>query len=335
MIEIPKNYKPESEQDEASICAAIESAFSPEHYIANYPEIRISGEDPLLHYVRRGWKEGRNPSKFFSTSYYLGVNKDVVEAGINPLFHYVTSGLQEGRRPLPLPQVYESSEAEYQRVRTVVGAVFDSEFYAGKYPESLQQMRDPLDHFLIIGWMYNLDPAPWFSVSSYLQEHEDIRTSGVNPFFHYLTHEQTEGRSGIEQQLDAASDNHLEQERLVLQDKFDSAFYLHVNTDVQAAGTDPLEHYLQFGWKEGRDPTPDFSTTYYLRTNPDVEAKGINPFYHYLVAGRKEGRHPVLPGGYASQALYSLTSLEQQVAESRQREGKRAREEFIIRNTAR
>ncbi|MEO1491832.1 MAG: glycosyltransferase [Pseudomonadota bacterium] len=74
---------------------------------------------------------------------------------------------------------------------------------------------------------------------------------------------------------------------------FDSAFYLRNYPDVAASGMDPARHYCQFGWKEGRDPNPDFSTNYYLRMNPDIADAGINPFVHYVKHGRKERREPL------------------------------------------
>ena len=35
---------------------------------------------------------------------------------------------------------------------------------------------------------------------------------------------------------------------------FDSSYYLRANADVAAAGIDPLTHYCEYGWQEGRDP---------------------------------------------------------------------------------
>ena len=49
---------------------------------------------------------------------------------------------------------------------------------------------------------------------------------------------------------------------------FDTAYYLAHNPDVAAAGVDPLQHYLQDGWKEGRNPDAFFNTQYYLNQNP-------------------------------------------------------------------
>ncbi len=48
----------------------------------------------------------------------------------------------------------------------------------------------------------------------------------------------------------------------------------------------PLVHYEKYGWKEGRDPGPDFSTDYYLYHHPESAAKDTSPLLHYLKAGR-------------------------------------------------
>ena len=59
---------------------------------------------------------------------------------------------------------------------------------------------------------------------------------------------------------------------------------------MAAAGIDPLLHYEQHGWLEGRDPSAAFSTTRYLNANPDVKAAGINPLVQYEEFGKAAGR---------------------------------------------
>ena len=51
---------------------------------------------------------------------------------------------------------------------------------------------------------------------------------------------------------------------------FDGAWYRERYPDVAAAPIDPATHYLNIGFKEGRDPGPCFSTSDYLRQNPDI-----------------------------------------------------------------
>jgi hypothetical protein len=71
---------------------------------------------------------------------------------------------------------------------------------------------------------------------------------------------------------------------------FDSDWYLQTYPDVAKSGFEPLEHYMDIGWREGRDPGPDFATSSYLRANADVARSGVNPLLHYVEFGRSEGR---------------------------------------------
>jgi glycosyltransferase involved in cell wall biosynthesis len=76
----------------------------------------------------------------------------------------------------------------------------------------------------------------------------------------------------------------------VISGAFDREYYLRVYPDIVKAGADPLDHFCDLGWREGRDPCDWFSTTYYLGTHKDVARAGVNPFVHYLKFGRSEGR---------------------------------------------
>lgn len=71
--------------------------FDAKWYLEQNPDVREKGIDAAKHYVKFGWKEGRNPSKKFNTSAYLILNEDVKIEGMNPLLHYIKFGLNEGR----------------------------------------------------------------------------------------------------------------------------------------------------------------------------------------------------------------------------------------------
>jgi hypothetical protein len=73
---------------------------------------------------------------------------------------------------------------------------------------------------------------------------------------------------------------------------FDPAWYLAQNPDVAQAGCDPLQHYLEYGAWEMRNPNPLFDSDWYLETNPDVANARINPLVHYLTVGAAENRDP-------------------------------------------
>jgi hypothetical protein len=73
---------------------------------------------------------------------------------------------------------------------------------------------------------------------------------------------------------------------------FDDAFYLRRNPGLPTTGLNPLKHYLDHGWKEGRSPHPLFDVRWYLQRNPDVAASGVEPLQHYVDHGWREGRSP-------------------------------------------
>jgi len=97
-----------------------------------------------------------------------------------------------------------------------------------------------------------------------------------------LVHKPSRGRELIESHIQLIKQS----------DLFDAKWYLNNNSDLQAKGTDPAEHYVMYGGAEGRAPSPRFDAKSYLQKNPDVAESGQNPLVHYLLHGKAEGRKP-------------------------------------------
>jgi hypothetical protein len=102
-------------------------AFDADWYLQTYPDVAASGDDPVLHYLRNGAGELRDPGPSFSTSYYLSQYHDVAESGINPLLHYLACGATEGRNPAPN---------------------FDTARYLHEHPGLIERGENPLEHFV-------------------------------------------------------------------------------------------------------------------------------------------------------------------------------------------
>lgn len=113
-------------------------------------------------------------------------------------------------------------------------------------------------------------------------------------------------------------------DRSALHDVFDREFYMLSNPDVKIGKIDPLQHYIEYGMKECRNPHPLFDvewfvqqhpeaaddpfTSYlngigtrphplfdgawYLHHYPDVRTEGLHPFVHYTKYGQGENRSP-------------------------------------------
>lgn len=71
---------------------------------------------------------------------------------------------------------------------------------------------------------------------------------------------------------------------------FDVSWYLDQHPEVEADQIDPLEFYLASGWRRGDDPTPWFDSAWYTAVNSDVQGSGVSPLVHYLQVGLLDGR---------------------------------------------
>lgn len=72
--------------------------FDQAHYVEQYAsDIARSGLDPATHYLRIGGIKGHNPSLEFDASLYLAEYPDVRKTKTNPLVHYLRHGQHEGR----------------------------------------------------------------------------------------------------------------------------------------------------------------------------------------------------------------------------------------------
>jgi glycosyltransferase involved in cell wall biosynthesis len=73
---------------------------------------------------------------------------------------------------------------------------------------------------------------------------------------------------------------------------FDGKYYLSTYPELGSI-SDPFQHYMTIGWKEGRNPSRDFDTRFYLKNEGDIREAGINPFRHYVLHGKREGRRGI------------------------------------------
>lgn len=71
--------------------------FNAEWYLSQYADVAAANIDPLTHYMKTGWKEGRRPGPAFDAERYLALYPDIARAKVNPLVHFVRNGKREGR----------------------------------------------------------------------------------------------------------------------------------------------------------------------------------------------------------------------------------------------
>lgn len=94
-----KGLTPEMHKERRIIVRS--GAFDSRWYLHQYPDVRKAKVDPLLHFLRFGAQERRNPHPAFDTGWYLSQYPDIRAAGVNPFAHYLGVGAAEGRSPNP------------------------------------------------------------------------------------------------------------------------------------------------------------------------------------------------------------------------------------------
>jgi O-antigen biosynthesis protein len=74
--------------------AFIRDEFDAKFYRSRYPDV---GEDAFEHYCLHGWREGRDPTPWFSSLAYWREHDDVARAGVHAFAHYLLVGREQGR----------------------------------------------------------------------------------------------------------------------------------------------------------------------------------------------------------------------------------------------
>ncbi len=100
--------------------------FDPAYYLETNPDVSKRGMDPLLHFVKYGSREGRQPNPWFSILQYRAAYQ-VPDDTTNPLIHYLDN---------PDNGTLKTSTH------------FDGAFYTSRYGDAARSLQTPLEHFL-------------------------------------------------------------------------------------------------------------------------------------------------------------------------------------------
>ncbi|CAN2536538.1 hypothetical+protein [Methylocapsa aurea] len=275
-----------------------------DYYWDLYPDVKAAGVSAEDHFRVNGWREGRNPSPFFHTLYYIARYLGN-ELHTNPLRDFVAA---PDRRSKP-----ETIE-EWELIQSdFIRPYFDEAHYRLSCGQSLENV-DLVRHYISQGASLGYDPTPDFKTSEYQLHHRHVVASQVNPFYHALLvsgfrpASSEPVRSAVmprvvsaNVQSPAIQNTTTEiggkaRHRLAIMSEiapyFDAKFYISNNPDVARAGLNPLLHFVDYGWKENRNPSSVFDTKYYRERYRDTLEPDENPVFHYAVKGSHAGYRP-------------------------------------------
>lgn len=185
--------------------------------------------------------------RLVDAEYYYRVYPDIVEAKVDAAQHYLEAGWCEGRNP---------SEG------------FNTLWYLHIHHDAALSGVNPLLHYLRCPGKPRGAPDEFASP-------DWIRDAATNLTLPPIAR-------AFAANYDLVSQSEM----------FHAEFYQARYPDVFG---DQIEHYLRYGWRMGYDPGPDFSTNRYLDANPDVREAGSIPLIHFVKFGRREGRNPSPP----------------------------------------
>lgn len=196
-----------SEADIAAFRAS--NAFDESWYLREYPDVALTGMDPVTHFLWIGRRLGRRPNGNGQNGGHTGnaatisdaVNvtppTEPVSRGSQPVEHEVGSdvGLIEKARRAFSAATSNRTDPTYD----LVAQHFDTDFYLAAYPDVAAAGVDPVRHYLDNGWRENRDPGLSFSTRYYVENNPDVVAAGVNPFYHFVAAGKAEGRLGKHQ----------------------------------------------------------------------------------------------------------------------------------------
>ena len=228
-------------------------------YLERYPEVASDDADPLTHFCETGWRQGLQPNAYFDPAWYARTYGAELAPDQNPVMHYLERGERENAWP---------------------SQHFDPEWYRDH--NAIPANESPLRHYLRNRHDGALSPLPVFDAATYTAEHPDWQADGLDPYEHFLTHEdeymdnpdrpdltlatllEMVGGSAEDGELPVSISGEAFAQVLRLfipLIPFNAAWYVATNPDVaQALEIGALssahDHFVDNGFFEGRSPVP-------------------------------------------------------------------------------
>lgn len=208
-------------------------------YLKKYPDVAEENQNPLIHYVRYGKKEGRTcrcnknirafkaveDSGLFDYDYYMTTSGIAERSPRRALLHYLEIGYTRGFNP---------SED------------FNSNDYLKKYPDVEENGWNPLVHYV----KYGIREERTCTIDNNIREYKVVEESELFDENYYMNEcgiEFTSRRNAVFHYLEIGYDKGFNPSTY-----FDGNTYLERYPDIAESNLNPLIHYLKFGFREGR-----------------------------------------------------------------------------------
>lgn len=159
-------------------------------------------------------------SGLFDESFYINRYEDIAVSHVDLVRHFCIFGWKRGFLPNSSfdvgyyltkygnqvgqsnPLVYylsnqDTFQNEVEEHADIIkrSGLFNEDFYLIEYPDVKSSGIDPAFHYAGTGWREGRNPSPGFSTNDYLNLHLDVKHAEINPLLHYIWAGFHEGRS--------------------------------------------------------------------------------------------------------------------------------------------
>ena len=124
------------------------------------------------------------------------VSEKLKTRNINSEIIYATNSLDETEEVKFVYEVIDNS------------GLFNKDYYIENYPYVGKKFKDPLLHYILIGWKERKNPSIKFDTDYYLKNNPDVLSAGVNPLMHYIAFGFAEGRKATNNIIRLRVDGH-------------------------------------------------------------------------------------------------------------------------------
>lgn len=255
------------------IGASLDAEYYQKQLSLLFPQLLKKDINYAVHYGLIGWKLGLDPSPDFSTHEWQIAHPDLLILKLSPLLlHNVAAIVQ-------VETAESAAAAQTEAIATAQAAA-----HALAINEGAMNPGDMED--------FSIGDSDQFT----------------NVFPEYDTYSPPEHKENAHPKNEIVSDKNEGASLYIASSLFDPSYYLAKYTDVKLAGVDPLYHYVNAGWREGRNPSANFSTSFYLSTYKEVAEAATDPLTHYFLKGRAKGYMTKPAGGWKIEVFEQSSS---------------------------
>ena len=149
--------------------------FNQKWYLSQNPDVKAKKIGAAKHYVKYGWKEGRNPSLEFNTIEYIKKYPEILQSKLNPIIHYI----QNNKCP-------ENKEKITKEKHDIIknSKYWNEKWYLDNNPDVKKAKINPIRHYLQYG-LNKRNPSDQFNAKLFSQLYSKVKDKCPLEYFEH------------------------------------------------------------------------------------------------------------------------------------------------------